>query len=66
LQSHGLGSLQARHYDRHSYAEEKTDALRLIWATVDADAEAADRAERERLASLAKGGSVLQFRRGAA
>jgi integrase len=63
LQSHGLGSLQARHYDRHSYAEEKTDALRLIWATVDADAEQADRAERERLAKLAAGGTVLAFRR---
>lgn len=66
LQSHGLGGLQARHYDRHAYAEEKTEAVRLLWALVDADAEAADRKERERLAKLAAGATVLQFRRGAA
>lgn len=63
LQSHGLGGLQARHYDRHSYAEEKTDALRLLWAVCDPEAEAADRTERERLAKLAAGGTVLAFRR---
>ena len=65
LQSHGLGGLQARHYDRHSYAEEKTDALRLLWAVCDPEAEGADRAERERLAKLAAGSTVLQFRRSA-
>jgi hypothetical protein len=65
LQSHGLGGLQARHYDRHAYAEEKAEAVRLIWALCDPDAEAADRKERERLAALAKGATVLQFRRGA-
>lgn len=27
IQSHGLGGVQARHYDRHSYATEKRDAL---------------------------------------
>lgn len=27
LQSHGLGGIQARHYDRHSYLEEKRRAL---------------------------------------
>lgn len=27
LQSHGLGGVQARHYDRHSYADEKRAAL---------------------------------------
>lgn len=37
LQSHGLGGVQARHYDRHSYVEEKRAALeclhRLVTAT---------------------------------
>jgi len=28
LQSHGLGGVQARHYDRHDYMDEKRDALR--------------------------------------
>ncbi len=27
IQSHGLGGVQAKHYDRHDYAEEKRDAL---------------------------------------
>ncbi len=27
IQSHGLGGVQARHYDRHDYAEEKRQAL---------------------------------------
>ena len=27
IQSHGLGGVQARHYDRHNYMEEKRDAL---------------------------------------
>jgi integrase len=31
LQSHGLGGIQARHYDRHDYMQEKRDALAL-WA----------------------------------
>lgn len=30
LQSHGLGGVQARHYDRHSYSAEKRSALRLL------------------------------------
>jgi len=29
LQSHGLGGVQARHYNRHSYMTEKTEALHL-------------------------------------
>lgn len=32
LQSHGLGGVQKRHYDRHEYALEKRSALEL-WAT---------------------------------
>jgi len=31
LQSHGLGGVQHRHYDRHSYAQEKKQALEK-WA----------------------------------
>jgi integrase len=27
IQSHGLGGVQARHYDRHNYMDEKRDAL---------------------------------------
>lgn len=27
IQSHGLGGIQAKHYDRHDYRDEKTDAL---------------------------------------
>lgn len=30
LQSHGLGGVQARHYDRHAYAAEKRAALELL------------------------------------
>lgn len=30
LQSHGLGGVQARHYDRHDYLAEKRDALELL------------------------------------
>jgi hypothetical protein len=63
LQSHGLGGLQARHYDRHAYADEKLEAVRLIWALCDPETEAADRKERDRLAALAKGATVLTFRR---
>ena len=29
LQSHGLGVVQTRHYDRHSYMDEKRKALEL-------------------------------------
>ena len=29
LQSHGLGGVQTRHYDRHSYMDEKRKALEL-------------------------------------
>ena len=31
IQSHGLGGIQARHYDRHEYMPEKCAALEL-WA----------------------------------
>ncbi len=30
LQSHGLGGVQARHYDRHDYMREKRDALETL------------------------------------
>jgi Phage integrase family len=30
LQSHGLGGIQARHYDRHSYMAEKREALETL------------------------------------
>ena len=30
LQSHGLGGVQAKHYDRHDYMEEKRQALRAL------------------------------------
>ena len=30
LQSHGLGGVQARHYDRHDYFEEKKAALERL------------------------------------
>jgi hypothetical protein len=30
LQSHGLGGVQARHYDRHDYLEEKRAALEML------------------------------------
>jgi len=30
LQSHGLGGVQARHYDRHDYADEKREALERL------------------------------------
>lgn len=30
LQSHGLGGIQARHYDRHDYIEEKREALQVL------------------------------------
>lgn len=31
LQSHGLGGVQARHYDKHGYLEEKRQALLLLF-----------------------------------
>lgn len=36
LQSHGLGGVQARHYDRHDYVDEKYEALRALRAMLDA------------------------------
>lgn len=65
LQSHGLSGVQHRHYDRADYMEDKLQSLRLIWALCDPDAEQADRTERERLAKLAAGATVLAFRRSA-
>ena len=35
LQSHGLGGIQARHYDGHDYLEEMHDALTLFHHTLD-------------------------------
>jgi integrase len=32
LQSHGLGGVQARHYDRHHYLPEKREALAALLA----------------------------------
>jgi len=34
LQSHGLGGVQARHYDRHDYLAEKRDALQRLFELV--------------------------------
>ncbi|WEN14651.1 tyrosine-type recombinase/integrase [Rhodanobacter sp. AS-Z3] len=34
LQSHGLGGVQARHYDRHEYLEEKREALETLFRLV--------------------------------
>jgi hypothetical protein len=65
IQSHGLSGVQQRHYAKHDFMEDKLQALRLLWALVDGPAEEADRTERERLAKLAAGGTVLQFRRSA-
>jgi len=31
LQSHGLGGVQARHYDRHDYLNEKREALEILY-----------------------------------
>jgi len=38
IQSHGLGGIQARHYDRHDYMPEKRTALGL-WARRFTDAQ---------------------------
>ena len=35
LQSHGLGGVQARHYDRHDYIEEKYSALETLLNVMD-------------------------------
>jgi len=37
LQSHGLGGVQARHYDRHDYLAEKRDALETLHRLLTAD-----------------------------
>jgi len=34
LQSHGLGGVQVRHYDRHEYLEEKREALETLFRLV--------------------------------
>lgn len=34
LQSHGLGGVQARHYDRHDYLKEKRDALEALFRLI--------------------------------
>lgn len=38
LQSHGLGGVQAKHYDRHDYLPEKRGALETLHRLVKADA----------------------------
>lgn len=38
LQSHGLGGVQARHYDRHGYEVEKREALEVLYRLVSAPA----------------------------
>lgn len=62
LLSHGIHGVQATHYDRADYVPAMLDALRVLWSACDPEAEAADRIERERLATLAAG-NVLTFRR---
>lgn len=37
LQSHGLGGVQVRHYDRHEYLEEKREALEIFFRLVTKD-----------------------------
>lgn len=34
LQSHGLGGVQARHYDRHEYLQEKREALEVLFRLI--------------------------------
>jgi len=36
LQSHGLGGVQKRHYDRHHYMPEKRDALEVLCGLLEA------------------------------
>lgn len=38
LQSHGLGGVQGKHYDKHDYIEEKRDALRKLRALIEGKA----------------------------
>lgn len=38
LQSHGLSGVQVRHYDRHTYLEEKRDALEQFYQMISVDA----------------------------
>ncbi len=38
LQSHGLGGVQAKHYDRHGYAVEKREALEILALLLEAPA----------------------------
>ena len=49
LLSHGLGGVQERHYDRHSYADEKEAAL-VAW--------------QARLRDVRAGADVVPIRRG--
>lgn len=37
LQSHGLGGVQAKHYDRHDYLPEKREALETLYRLASAD-----------------------------
>jgi hypothetical protein len=37
LQSHGLGGVQNRHYDKHDYLEEKRQALDTLWNLLTAE-----------------------------
>jgi len=37
LQSHGRGGIQARHYDRHDYLDEKRETLELLYQLVAAE-----------------------------
>ncbi len=46
LQSHGLGGVQARHYDRHEYLQEKLDALEVMYRLLTGNDE--DRAQHRR------------------
>lgn len=50
LQSHGLGGIQTRHYDRHGYMDEKREALGALYRllTVDDSAKIVPMARRAR------------------
>lgn len=43
VQSHGLGGVQARHYDRHDYLAEKKSALELLFSLVTSQSAAVTR-----------------------
>lgn len=62
LQSHGLGGVQARHYDRHDYADEKREALARWEAHLVALVRARQR-EEKRPPSKARPGNVISFER---